>query len=160
MPPPRAATRQPSCVPLDRSVPLLHLAEMTGTASPDNPNSPASRLARIDRVSRMLDSAFGIPGTRFRFGLDGVLGLVPGIGDTVTTLIATTILYEAWRAGVRKPTLLRMGLNVAGDSLLGAVPLVGDVVDFFFKANRRNLELARRDIAEQETTGGTGKERA
>lgn len=133
---------------------------MTSPHSSSDLNSPGSRLARIDRVSRLLDSAFGIPGTRLRFGLDGVLGLVPGIGDTVTTLIATTILYEAWRAGVRKPTLLRMGLNVAGDCLLGAVPLVGDVADFFFKANRRNLELARRDIAEQESQGGTGKRQA
>ncbi len=133
---------------------------MTAPRSPADINSTASRLARIDRVSRLLDSAFGIPGTRLRFGLDGLLGLVPGIGDTVTTLIATTILYEAWRAGVRKRTLVRMGLNVAGDSLLGAVPLVGDVADFFFKANRRNLELARRDIAEQERQDRTGKAQA
>ena len=133
---------------------------MTAPRSPDDINSTASRLARIDRVSPLLDSAFGIPGTRLRFGLDGLLGLVPGIGDTVTTLIATTILYEAWRAGVRKRTLVRMGLNVAGDSLLGVVPLVGDVADFFFKANRRNLELARRDIAEQEHQDRTGNGQA
>ncbi|MEQ9329463.1 MAG: DUF4112 domain-containing protein, partial [Rhodospirillales bacterium] len=140
--------------------PLLHLACIPSPHSSRYLTPPGRRRARTDRVRRLLDSAFGIPGTRLRFGLDGVLGLVPGIGDTVTTLIATTILYEAWRAGVRKPTLLRMGLNVAGDCLLGAVPLVGDVADFFFKANRRNLELARRDIAEQESRGGTGKRQA
>jgi hypothetical protein len=125
---------------------------MTTSAPPVDKNETDSRLARIDRVSRLLDSAFAVPGTSLRFGLDGLLGLVPGIGDTVTTVIASTILYEAWRAGVRKRTLFRMVLNIAADSLLGIIPLAGDVADFFFKSNRRNLELARRDIEWQNAT--------
>ena len=89
-----------------------------------------------------------MPGTRFRFGLDGIVGLIPGIGDAVTSTLTAYIIYEAWRLGVPAAMLLRMAANLGIDSLVGVVPLVGDLLDFGFKANRRNLRLLHRHLAE------------
>ena len=100
-------------------------------------------LARLDRLARLLDTAISIPGTKIRFGADAIVGLVPGIGDAVTTGLSAYIVYEAHRLGVPRPLLARMVANVAADGLLGAVPIVGDVFDVMWKANRRNLRLLR-----------------
>ena len=100
-------------------------------------------LARLERLSRLLDTAISIPGTKIRFGADAVIGLVPGIGDAVTTGLSAYIVYEAHRLGVPRPLLARMVANVAADGLRGAVPIVGDVFDVMWKANRRNLRLLR-----------------
>jgi hypothetical protein len=107
------------------------------------------RLNRLRRIARLLDAQFGIPGTGWRFGADSLLGLVPGLGDTATALVSLYILVEAHRLGVRPSTLLRMGWNVALDLGLGAVPLVGDIFDFFWKSNLRNIELLERDLAQR-----------
>ncbi|MEQ8708656.1 MAG: DUF4112 domain-containing protein [Rhodospirillales bacterium] len=109
-----------------------------------------SRLARMDRLSHLLDNQFRIPGTGFRFGLDGLLGLLPGVGDVAAAALSTYVILEARRAGVRIPALIRMGVNVGADLVIGSVPLLGDAVDFFWKANRANLRLAQRDIEAQE----------
>jgi Domain of unknown function (DUF4112) len=98
-------------------------------------------VARLERLAQLLDDRFRIPGTRYRIGLDGLIGLVPGIGDAVTTVLALYIVLEARRHGVPLRKLGRMGLNVGIDALVGAVPLVGDLFDVAWKANRRNLEL-------------------
>ena len=100
-------------------------------------------LARLDMLATLLDSAFVIPGTNFRFGLDGVIGLVPGIGDAISTAMSAYIVYEAKQLGVPKHVLARMIGNVAIDGLFGAVPLAGDVFDVMFRANRRNIKLLR-----------------
>lgn len=105
------------------------------------------RLNRLRRIARLLDARFGVPGTRFRFGADSLLGLVPGVGDAATALVSLYILAEARRLGVGMPTLIRMGWNVALDLGLGAVPVIGDVFDFFWKSNLKNIALLEADLA-------------
>jgi hypothetical protein len=98
----------------------------------------------LRRWAVLLDSAFRVPGTRFRFGLDAIIGLIPGVGDISTPAFAALILVQAVR--VRLPIVVqaRMVLNAALDMLLGLVPIVGDVADIGFKANLRNLALLER----------------
>lgn len=104
----------------------------------------ATALRDLEVLADWLDSRFRIPGTGIRFGLDSVLGLVPGVGDAATTVPAAYMLYRAHRMGVPKTVLARMGWNVAIDLVVGAIPLVGDLFDLGFKANRRNVDLLRR----------------
>jgi CheY-like chemotaxis protein len=103
--------------------------------------SQRARIDRLDRLSRLLDTAILIPGTGIRFGADAVIGLLPVIGDTITTALSAWIVYEARRLGTPRHLILRMIANVAADGLLGAVPLAGDVFDVLFRANRRNMRL-------------------
>jgi hypothetical protein len=98
-------------------------------------------IERLRRLAYLLDDRFRIPGTSYRIGLDGLIGLVPGVGDAVTTLLALYIVLEARRLGLPVIKLGRMGLNVGVDAVLGAVPLLGDLFDVAWKANRRNLAL-------------------
>jgi Domain of unknown function (DUF4112) len=98
-------------------------------------------VERLRQLAYLLDDRFRVPGTSYRIGLDGLIGLVPGIGDAATTLLALYIVLEARRLGVPATKLGRMGLNVGLDAVLGAVPLVGDLFDVAWKANRRNLGL-------------------
>ena len=100
-------------------------------------------MRRLDALSRLLDSAFSIPGTRFRIGLDGLLGLIPGIGDSLGAALSAYIIVEAARLGAPRRLLLRMIGNVAVEGIVGAVPIVGDVFDIVWKANVRNVALLR-----------------
>lgn len=106
----------------------------------------AERIARIDRLATLLDTRFGIPFTKFRFGVDSLIGLAPGVGDVVTTALALYIVYEAHRLGVPKTVLARMLGNVAVDGLIGAVPVAGDLFDVMFRANRRNVRILREHL--------------
>jgi hypothetical protein len=99
------------------------------------------RLARLTRIANLLDTAIGIPGTRIRFGLDGIVGLVPGVGDGATALVSLWIVYEAAQLGLPPAKLARMLANVGIDAAVGAVPVLGDVFDVVWKANRRNLRI-------------------
>jgi hypothetical protein len=99
------------------------------------------RLDRLHRVGYLLDDSIAIPGTRFRLGLDALIGLVPGVGDLVGGLLSLYIIVEAHRMGVPQSLLARMGWNVALDTLVGEVPILGDLFDVGFKANLRNLAL-------------------
>jgi hypothetical protein len=99
------------------------------------------RLQRLRRVGYLLDNAIAIPGTRFRLGLDSLIGLVPGVGDFAGGLLSLYIIVAAHRMGVPRSVLARMGWNVAVDTLVGAVPLLGDLFDIGFKSNLRNLAL-------------------
>jgi hypothetical protein len=103
-------------------------------------------LERLERLARLLDTAVVVPGTSIRFGADAVIGLVPGIGDLITTLISSYIVYEAHRLGAPKRLIARMIGNVVLDSVLGAVPLAGDVFDVIWRANRRNVRLLREHL--------------
>jgi Domain of unknown function (DUF4112) len=103
-------------------------------------------LQRVARLAYWLDDRFRIPGTRRRIGLDGLLGLIPGIGDTATALLAAYIVLEAVRIGVPKNMIARMLANVGIDYALGLVPLVGDLADFAWKANRRNARMLRDQL--------------
>ena len=84
-----------------------------------------------------------MPGTNFRFGIDGLIGLVPGIGDLVTTILSSYIIWEARRLGLPRWKVARMVGNVAFDAVIGVVPLIGDAADVLFKANRRNMRILR-----------------
>jgi len=105
--------------------------------------SEEDRLRRLDRLSRLLDNAFAIPGTRFRIGLDGILGLIPGIGDATGAALSIYLIVQAARLGLPVSTLLRMVGNVALETVVGAVPIVGDIFDIVWKANIRNMALLR-----------------
>ena len=112
----------------------------------------ASRLAhlrRAQRYARLLDTWFRIPGTRIRLGLDSLGGLIPGIGDAAGLVAAFIVYHEANLAGVSKPVLTRMLGNIAVDAAIGLVPVVGDLADIAFKANRRNVDLMREDLERQ-----------
>jgi len=118
-----------------------------------NSLSRADRLARIDALATLLDTAFVIPGTQVRFGLDALIGLVPGIGDLVTTALSLFIVSEARALGAPPLLIARMVANVALDGMVGAVPLVGDAFDVAFRANRRNMALLREHLDKAEGRG-------
>jgi Domain of unknown function (DUF4112) len=109
-----------------------------------SPRSQVEIEESLDQLSRWMDGLFRIPGTGWRFGLDALVGLIPGIGDTATTIASLYILAAGVRYRVSKATLLRMGLNIGIDYLLGSVPVVGDIFDAFWKSNQMNVELLRR----------------
>ena len=105
--------------------------------------SRAERIARLDALASLLDTAFIVPGTNIRFGIDALIGLVPGIGDAVTTLMSLYIVREARELGAPRHLIARMLVNVALDSVVGAVPFLGDAFDVMWRANRRNMTLLR-----------------
>jgi hypothetical protein len=104
-------------------------------------------MAAVRRWARMLDSQFRVPGTNIRFGWDPILGLVPGLGDMVGPVFAAVLLVHAWKVRVPKVIMARMLANAAIDAALGAVPLLGDAVDVFWKANQSNVRLLERHAA-------------
>ena len=121
----------------------MNASRTFGTFRFARPLSRAERIARLDKLATMLDVAFRIPFTKFRFGVDGLIGLAPGLGDVVTTGLSLWIVHEAYRLGVPKAVLMRMLGNVAVDGLIGAVPVAGDVFDVLWRANRRNVRILR-----------------
>lgn len=114
------------------------------------------RLDRLDRLAHNLDSRYRIPGTGIRFGWDGILGLVPGLGDIATLGPAGYILLEAHRLGAPKHLKGRMAFNSGVDWIIGSIPLVGDVFDVGWKANRRNVALLRRHFERSPDTAPSG----
>ncbi len=106
----------------------------------------AARLARLERLADSLDRAFRVPVLGLRVGWDGLLGLVPGIGDALTFAPAAFIVVEAHRLGARKRVLARMSLNTVVDTVIGGIPLLGDLFDIGFKSNRRNVALLRDEL--------------
>jgi hypothetical protein len=111
-----------------------------------SPRDPA-RLDQLRRWAVLLDSAFRIPGTNIRFGLEGIVGLIPGVGDLASPLYTGALLVEGLRRRLPFVVQARMVLNSAIDMLMGLVPLLGDVVDIAWKANLRNLALLERHAA-------------
>ena len=123
---------------------MASITEAAGTKAAGRALDFASRLARLERLSRMLDTAFGIPGTRFRFGFDAIADVIPVVGQIAPQAVSAFIIYEAWRLGAPRSLLLRMAGNVAIDTAIGTVPAAGLIGDAFFKANIRNVALLRR----------------
>jgi Domain of unknown function (DUF4112) len=113
-------------------------------------SSRAARIARIDALATLLDTALVIPGTGVRFGLDALIGLVPGVGDIITTALSLFIVHEAHQLGAPGHVIARMLGNVALDGVFGAVPLVGDAFDVVWRANRRNMRLLREWLEREE----------
>jgi hypothetical protein len=96
---------------------------------------------KLERLAWFLDSSIKVPGFNARFGLDGLIGLIPGVGDVISAWISSVVISEAARMGAPKILLLKMAFNVLIDTLLGAVPLVGDLFDVVWKSNQRNVRL-------------------
>jgi hypothetical protein len=108
--------------------------------------SAEEELARLEWLADLMDSRFIIPGTNIRFGLDGLIGLVPGIGDVISALISFYLISRAAELGLSPWIKLRMVWNVLLDTVVGAVPVLGDAFDVGFKSNRRNIALVRRAL--------------
>jgi hypothetical protein len=105
----------------------------------------------LAKLAYWLDEWLRIPGTNWRFGLDGLVGLIPGVGDGITTMLAAYIVFEAHRLGVPKTMLVRMIRNIIIDGLVGTLPLVGDLFDFRWKANRKNILMLNEHLAKHST---------
>lgn len=116
----------------DKNLPDLHSNEQT--------------KKRLEKLAWLLDSSITVPGTGFRVGLDGIIGLIPGIGDAVGSVVSSYILAEGARLGVSKLTLMHMGFNILIESIVGLIPFVGDLFDFAWKANQKNVELLYRHL--------------
>ena len=109
----------------------------------------AQRLATLNRIrklSRLMDTAIGIPGTKFRIGLDPIIGLVPGAGDVISTAFSAYIIYLATRFGISAKDLTKMIFNIALEAVAGTIPLVGDLFDAYFKSNIRNLAILEKHL--------------
>lgn len=107
------------------------------------------RLARLDALSQLLDVAFVLPGTKIRYGIDGLIGLIPVIGDIITTAISLWVVREARALGAPWHLTTRMLGNVALDGAIGIVPFVGDAFDVMFRANVRNVKMLRKWLEKQ-----------
>lgn len=111
------------------------------------------RLEALRRMANLLDSAFVVPGTSYRIGLDPILGLMPGLGDLVSPLFTVGLLWQARELNLPKVVQLRMIFNVAIDSMIGIVPFAGDLFDFAWKANNKNYALLERHAVEEHEAG-------
>jgi hypothetical protein len=126
------------------------------SSSVSDPVSADARLRGVERIARLMDSQFRLPGTRFRFGLDPLLGLLPIVGDLSTLAVSSALLLTMFRHGASGAVVVRMALNILLDTVVGAIPLVGNLFDFAYKSNERNVALLRRHYAEGRH-GGSGK---
>lgn len=126
--------------------------EIVDAADVDEPRTWGSRRLgqelepELELLAHWMDSAFHIPGIGLRFGLDAIIGLIPGLGDTLTSLASLYILNAGRRYGVPRVTMLRMAANIAVDYLVGMIPLAGDAFDVVWKANQKNVALLRRHV--------------
>lgn len=143
----------------DRIKPFAGAFGGTSTAArlPKSVAETEQSLARLDALARVMDSAFTIPGTNVTMGVDALLGLLPGIGDAIAATISSYLIWEAKQLGAPKLLLARMAGNVAVDTVVGSVPLVGDIFDVAYKANRKNVALLRRHLEKQGFTGRGSK---
>lgn len=118
----------------------------TDKAATDASLRRAASLRRIVRFSRLMDSAVRIPFTRVTMGLDGILGLIPVVGDITGLLLSGYVLVESQRAGASKRVKAHMVKNILIDATVGSVPILGDAFDVMYKANVRNVRLLRREL--------------
>ncbi len=99
---------------------------------------------QLENLASVLDDIFRFPGTNIRFGLDALLGIIPGLGDVLTGLASLLMIFSAWERGVPRGTIGRMLANIAIDSAVGSIPLAGDLFDVAWKSNRKNYEILMR----------------
>lgn len=123
-------------------------------------NTPTNRapgrdraFKQLDSLSHLLDNSIKVPGTNARFGLDAVIGLIPGFGDAAGAMMSAYIVLQAARLGAPASSLIRMLLNVGIEALAGAVPILGDLFDAAFKANARNVAILRQEVEHRGSTG-------
>jgi uncharacterized protein DUF4112 len=127
-----------------RTASLPHAAASTGELSPT-----------IVWLAALMDDAYEIPGTKYRIGLDAIIGLLPGIGDFATMIIGSLVLKEAKRLGVSRWTRTRMMANYGLDFLIGLIPVAGDLFDIGFKAHRKNLRLLQKHLGSRQISNQT-----
>ena len=111
-----------------------------------------SELDRLRGIARIMDDAIKIPGTNIRIGLDALLGLIPGVGDVAGGATTAYTLLAAHRLGAPKPVLIRMLFNLLVDTIVGSIPVLGDLFDIGYRANRRNVQLVERFTAMPQAT--------
>jgi hypothetical protein len=123
----------------------------------DSKKNTIPALKNLNSLAKLMDSQFKIPGTNIKFGLDALIGLVPGAGDFATFLISGYMITVLSKNGASGFVLARMVLNVVVDSLFGAIPVLGDIFDVAFKANQRNMKLMQQHYVEGRHKGGAWK---
>lgn len=111
--------------------------------SPGADGDPAGKLDRIEGLATLLDTKFVIPGTGIKLGLDSIIGLIPGIGDSASLVASFVVLARLARLGLPAPIIVRMAANILIDALVGTVPLIGDIFDVAYRANVKNTKIAR-----------------
>ena len=114
-------------------------------------------LKNIEKIARIMDSKFKIPGIPFSFGLEPIIGLIPFAGDLTTLVIQSMLALKMLRHGASGEVAVRMFINIFLDTLLGSIPILGAVIDFFFKANTKNLKLLKEHYHENKHTGSAKK---
>ncbi len=122
------------------------MSQLPPRSSGHSIDAKASTVRRLRRLSYLLDNAIPIPGTRYRVGLDPILGLLPGAGDFLGTALSAYIVLEAARIGLPRASLIQMVTNIIFETVLGSVPVLGDVVDATWKANTKNLALVEEHL--------------
>ena len=126
---------------------------MPSTSSPAAERAARrARIARLDRLADRLDARFTILG--IPVGWDSILGLIPGVGDLATAGPGVWMIWEGFRMGARRRSLVRMAANTGVDAVLGGIPLIGDAFDLFFKSHRRNIDILKRELARIEGAEG------
>jgi hypothetical protein len=113
---------------------------------------PSTNITGLRQLARLLDEAIRVPGTNIRFGLDAILGLIPGAGDIAGGLLSAFVIVQAAKLGAPQSVLARMVMNVAVDSIVGAVPILGDLFDIGWKSNTRNTALLEQYVARPQAT--------
>lgn len=124
---------------------------------PQEKKNGTKALADMDMLAKLMDAQFKIPGTNIRFGLDALIGLVPGAGDFATFLVSGYMMLTLAKNGASGFVLARMAVNVLIDSLIGAIPLLGDIFDVAFRANTRNMKLMHEHFVEGRHRGSAWK---
>jgi hypothetical protein len=120
-------------------------------------NRRTRQVERLKTLTRLLDNAFQIPGTRLRIGLDAIVGIIPGIGDAIGAVFSAFIVFQAARLGASRATLARMMGNVVLDTVVGEIPLLGDLFDAGWKANTKNMALLEAHLDRPQATGSASR---
>lgn len=125
------------------AIPVQGMFEAVRSSAP----SREAALGRMQSVANLLDTAFVLPGTKQRVGIDAIIGLIPGLGDVLTTILSTYVIWEARNLGVSRLALARMITNLAVHAAIGSVPLIGDLFDAFFRVNQRNMRIVHSQLS-------------
>lgn len=126
------------------------------TATRKRTSSSNPELKWVDKITNLMDSKFRVPGTSFRFGIDPILGLVPGLGDATSLAISGSLIYYMAKFGASKKLIIMMIGNVILDATIGSIPILGNIFDFTYKANQRNVRMLKR-YHEEGKYRGSGK---
>lgn len=129
----------------------MNTSDRTPPGQSENQLSEAMKrdLAKMDRLAYLLDNSLGLPGTKFRIGLDPLIGLIPILGDVVTLLISLYLLFYAGRYKMGGGVIFLMAMNILLDYAIGSIPVLGDLLDFGYKANARNARLMRKELSKR-----------